>query len=41
MECLWGYGCEKQGGIKCVKFVPEKMKILTGGDTGQGLELVF
>ena len=41
METLWGYGCEKQGGIKCVKFVPEKMKILTGGDTGQGLELVF
>ena len=41
MECAWGYGCEKKGGIKFVKFVPEKMKILTGGDTGQGLELVF
>ena len=41
MECAWGYGCEKKGGIKFVTFVPEKMKILTGGDTGQGLELVF
>ena len=41
MECAWGYGCEKAGGIKCVKFVPDKMKILTGGDTGQGLELLF
>ena len=41
MECAWGYGCEKKGGIKFVKFVPEKMKILTGGDSGQGLELVF
>ena len=26
MECAWGYGCEKKGGIKFVKFVPEKMK---------------
>ena len=41
MECAWGYGCEKKGGIKCVKFVPDKMKIITGGDSGQGLELVF
>ena len=41
MECAWGYGCEKTGGIKCVKFIPEKMKIITGGDSGQGLELVF
>jgi WD40 repeat protein len=41
MECLWGYGCEKKGGIKVVKFVPEKSKILTAGDSGQGLELCF
>ena len=41
MECAWGYGCEKKGGIKFVKFVPEKMKILTAGDSGQGLELLF
>ena len=41
MECLWGYGCEKKGGIKIVKFVPEKSKILTAGDSGQGLELCF
>ena len=41
MECAWGYGCEKKGGIKFVKFVPEKMKILTGGDSSQGLELLF
>ena len=41
MEWAWGYGCEKKGGIKFVKFVPEKMKILTGGDSGQGLELLF
>lgn len=41
MECLWGYGCEKQGGIKVVKILPQKKRILTGGDSGQGLELVF
>ena len=40
-ECAWGYGCEKQGGIKCVSFVPSKNKIITAGDSGQGLELVF
>lgn len=41
MECAWGYGCEKAGGIKCVKFVPNKSKILTAGDSGQGMELLF
>lgn len=41
MECAWGYGCEKKGGIRCVSFVPDKMKILTAGESGQGLELVF
>lgn len=41
MECAWGYGVEKKGGVKCISFVPEKMKIVTGGDSGQGMELVF
>ncbi|MCQ2817360.1 MAG: hypothetical protein MJ252_08865 [archaeon] len=41
MECLFGYGCEKKGGIKFVKCLPQKKKILTAGDSGQGLELVF
>ena len=41
MECLYGFGCEEKGGVKIVKFVPEKKRILTGGDSGKGLELVF
>lgn len=41
MECLFGYGCEKKGGMRIVKILPQKKKIITAGDTGQGLELVF
>lgn len=41
MECLYGYGCEEKGGIKIVKILPEKKRILTAGDSGKGLELVF
>ena len=40
-ECLFGYGCEKKGAVRIVKFVPEKKRIITAGETGQGLQLVF
>lgn len=40
-ECLFGYGCEKKGGIKFVKFVPNKKRIITAGDSGMGLQLCF
>jgi WD40 repeat protein len=41
MECLYGYGCDNKGGIKCLKILPEKGKIVTSGDAGEGLQLVF
>jgi WD40 repeat protein len=41
MECLYGYGCDQKGGINSLKIVPEKGKIVTGGEAGEGLELLF
>ena len=40
-ECLFGYGAENNGGVKFVKILPDKRKIITSGDSGQGLQLVF
>jgi WD40 repeat protein len=41
MDCIYGYGCDNKGGVKCVKLLPEKGKIVTAGDAGQGLQLIF
>lgn len=41
LSCLFGYGCDQTGGVKCLKIIPEKSKIVTGGDSGEGLELIF
>ncbi len=41
LECLYGYGCDTKGGIKCLKIIPNKGKIITAGDSGQGLQLLF
>ena len=40
-ECLFGYGCESQGGLKNIKVLSEKNKIVTSGDSGQSLQLLF
>jgi hypothetical protein len=41
LECLFGYGCDNSGGIKNIKILPEKGRIITSGDSGQGLQLLF
>lgn len=41
LECLYGFGCDSKGGIKCVKILPDKGKIVTAGDSGEGLQLLF
>ena len=41
LECLFGYGCESNGGVKLIKILPDKKKIITAGDSGQGLQLLF
>ena len=40
-ECLFGYGCESQGGVKNLRLIPESNKIITSGDSGQSLQLIF
>jgi WD40 repeat protein len=40
-DCLFGYGCESQGGVKNLRLVPEYNKIITSGDSGQSLQLIF
>jgi hypothetical protein len=39
MQCLYGFGCDNKGGIKCLKIL--QRKIITGGDSGQALQLVY
>jgi hypothetical protein len=41
LTCSFGYGCDQTGGVKCLKIIPEKNRIVTGGDSGEGLELIF
>lgn len=40
-DCLYGYGCDNSGGVKNIKILPEKGRVLTSGDSGHGLQLVF
>lgn len=41
MDCVWGYGVEKQGGVRCIQIIPEKNRIVSAGDSGQGIEVLF
>ena len=41
MECIYGYGVDTVGGVKCVKILSEAGKIVTGGDSGQGLQVLI
>lgn len=41
LQCLYGFGCDNKGGVKCVKILPSQSRIVTGGDSGEALELIF
>ena len=41
MECLYGYGADSVGAVKCIKIFPEVGRIVTGGDSGQGLIILI
>ena len=41
MECLWGYGVEEQGAVRCCQMYNQRGRIITGGDSGRGLEVLF
>lgn len=40
-DCSWGYGVEEQGGVRCVYIDSQRGRIITGGDSGKGLEVIF
>ena len=40
-ECLYGYGCDNKGAVKCLKINPKRKSIITGGDSGEALQLMF
>lgn len=40
-DCVWGYGVEETGGVRCVHIEKAKNRIITGGDSGKGLEILF
>jgi hypothetical protein len=39
MQCLYGYGCDSKGGVKCLKISDKR--IITAGDSGQALQLIY
>ena len=41
MECLYGYGADTVGAVRCIKILPEEGRIVTGGDSGQGLQIII
>ena len=40
-ECLFGYGADNVGAVHCMGVTPDRRGLVTGGDSGQGLKLVF
>lgn len=40
-ECLYGYGADEAGAIHCMKIAPDKQSVITCGDSGQALKIVF
>ena len=40
-ECLYGYGADEVGAIHCMKVMPDLSSLLTGGDSGQPLKIIF
>ena len=40
-ECLYGYGCDNQGSVQCLRVLPDQICVLVGGDSGTLLKLNF
>lgn len=41
LDCLYGYGCDNKGSINTLKILPEMNRIITAGDCGQGMQVLF
>lgn len=40
-KCLYGYGADSIGAVNCMKVTEDKKALVTGGDSGQALKIVF
>ena len=40
-ECVYGYGADNVGAIHCLKVTPDKKALVSGGDSGQALKVIF
>ena len=40
-ELLYGYGADPVGALHCLKITPDRKAVLTGGDSGQALKILF
>lgn len=40
-DCCWGYGVEEQGGVRCLQIEKNTNKIVTAGDSGKALQVLF
>ena len=41
MECIYGYGVDTVGGVICIRILKDAGKIVTGGDSGQGMQVLI
>jgi hypothetical protein len=40
-DCLYGYGADETGAVHCMRVLPDHSGLLTGGDSGQALKIIF
>lgn len=40
-DCLYGYGCDPEGGVQCLMATDDRECIVTGGDSGTVMRLDF
>jgi len=40
-ECLYGFGCMRQGGARCLKLSEDKTKLVVAGDDPTSIILKF
>lgn len=40
-EPLYGYGADPVGALHCLRITPDRKGIVTGGDSGQALKIIF
>ena len=40
-KCLYGYGADQMGAVHCMGVTEDQKALITGGDSGQALKILF